>query len=359
MNYLFLGLLLVLTVRPACRAEKVVPAVADTFYPADSKLIQYVGRIDFKDPKKPRFWAPGVCITVRFQGPGCEVLLEDELLWGKNHNYIGLILDGKPTRRQLSAKTNTLRIGGNLADTGHTLVICKNTESNIGYLEFQGIRCRKLLPPPPKPARKIEFVGNSITCGTGADQSVVPCGQGQWHDQHNAYLAYGPSVARTLNAQWHLTAASGIGLMHSCCEMKVVMPQVFDKISLSNNTLAWDFRQYQPDVVTVCLGQNDGIQDSATFCRNYVRFLQTVRSHYPQADIVCLTSPMGDARLTAALKNYLTGVVNAATSQGDRKVHKFFFAGRYVGGCDSHPSLAEHQFIAAELSAYLKTITRW
>ncbi|MGY3091325.1 lysophospholipase L1-like esterase [Hymenobacter sp. UYAg731] len=352
MKKLFLALLLLCT-RPAfCRS-------ADKFYPADDKLIQYVGRVDFSDARKPRFWSPGVYVTLRFRGPSCTVSLNDEMLYGKNHNYIEVVLDGQPRRLQLTEKTNVLPLGTGLADTEHTLVVCKNTESNIGYLEFVGIRCRQLLPPPALPRRKIEFIGNSITCGTGSDLSEVPCGQGVWHDQHNAYLAYGPTVARSLGAQWALTAVSGIGLMHSCCGMDVVMPQVFDKVSLRENKIAWDFARYQPDVVTVCLGQNDGIQDSTTFCLNYGQFLQTLRQYYPKAEIVCLTSPMGDARLTAVLRNYLASIVRTAGARGDQKVHSFYFARRYTAGCDSHPSLAEHQLIAAELKAYIQSITGW
>src|SRR4029077_4929292 len=132
------------------------------------------------------------------------------------------------------------------------------------------IRCAKLVKPPSKRIRKIEFIGNSITCGTGSDLSEIPCGKGKWQDQHNAYMSYGAVTARTLGAQYHLSAVSGIGLMHSCCNMNIIMPQVFDKISMRNDTIKWDFKMYQPNVVTVCLGQNDGIQDSATFCKNYI-----------------------------------------------------------------------------------------
>ncbi|RPD44509.1 acetyl xylan esterase [Hymenobacter sediminis] len=358
MMHVLLPLLSTLPLLTGCFAQKPAPQnQATTFYTSDSKLIQYVGRVDFSNPKKPRFWAPGVYVTMKFKGPSCEVILNDGMAYGKN-NYLEVVLDSKPTRRLLTGKTDTVRVGG-LSDTEHTLTICKNTEANLGYLEVVGVRCRQLLKPAPLPRRKIEFIGNSITCGTGADETAVPCGKGEWHDQHNAYLAYGPTVARALNAQWQLTAVSGIGLMRSCCNMNLVMPQIFDKVSLRENKIAWDFSRYQPDVVTVCLGQNDGIQDSVAFTRNYVQFLQNVRGKYPRADIVCLTSPMSDAKLTAALKNYLTAVTSTLAAQGERKVHKFFFSRRYASGCDNHPSLTEHQLIAQELQAYLRTITKW
>ena len=51
---------------------------------------------------------------------------------------------------------------------------------------------------PNSNAPLIEFIGNSITCGAAADVSEVPCGSGVDYDQHNAYYAYGPRVARML-----------------------------------------------------------------------------------------------------------------------------------------------------------------
>ena len=234
-------------------------------FAADDKRLQYTGRIDFANPKLPRFWSPGVTVVVRFTGPSCEVVLNDEAT-GQNHNYVHIVVDGKASRVRLSGKSNTLRVAENLPNQPHTLTICKDTESGIGYLELVGVKCAGLLPPPPRPARKIEFIGNSITCGMGADASVVPCKTREWFDQHNAYQAYGPTTARALNAQYHLTAVSGIGLIRSCCNMTITMPEVFGRLNLRDGTGIWDFARYQPDVVTVTLGQNDGVQDSVKFC---------------------------------------------------------------------------------------------
>ena len=137
----------------------------------------------------------------------------------------------KPVRLQTKGRINEIIVEG-LSEDNHTITICKNTEAGIGYLEFAGINCKKLLELPVKPVRKIEFIGNSITCGTGMDLSEIPCGKGQWYDQHNAYMSYGPLTSRALYAQWVLSSVSGIGLIHSCCNMNITMPQVFDKINM-------------------------------------------------------------------------------------------------------------------------------
>jgi Carbohydrate esterase 2 N-terminal/GDSL-like Lipase/Acylhydrolase family len=329
------------------------------FYPADHSYIQYTGRIDFSNPKLPRFWQPGVYISIRFKGSYCDVIVNDEVLWGKNQNYLELVLDGKPVRLQTKSKTDTIRAGQNLSTGEHTLVVCKNTEANIGYLELVGFRCEALLEPTPKPVRKIECIGNSITCGTGSDQLAIPCGKGVWQDQHNAYMSYGAITARELDAQYHLSAVSGVGLMHSCCKMDIIMPQVFDKVSMRNDTIVWDFKNYQPDVVTVCLGQNDGVQDSAVFCNNYIRFLKTLRSYYPVSNIVLLSSPMADETLKVFMKKTLSAVALKRQQEGDTKIDTYFFSRSYTGGCDYHPTIDEHKLIAAELTEAVRKIMHW
>jgi lysophospholipase L1-like esterase len=329
------------------------------FFPAGHPYIQYTGRIDFTDPALPRFWQPGVYIAAQFEGRSCEIILKDEVLWGKNQNYLEIVVDGRAKRLQTKSKRDTIKIAENLAAGKHSLVICKNTEANIGYLELVGIRCHQLVKPPPKPKRKIEFIGNSITCGTGSDQSEIPCGKGVWQDQHNAYMSYGAVTARALNAQYHLSAVSGIGLMHSCCNMNIIMPQVFDKISMRNDTIACDFNKYQPDVVTICLGQNDGIQDSAAFCNNYIAFIKRLRRYYTNAMIICLGSPAADASLVVFMKKTLTAVVTKMNKDGDKKVRSYFFSKQYHHGCDGHPDLAEHQLIAEELIAFIRRTMRW
>lgn len=335
-------------------------SIGTKFFAADNPNIQYTGRIDFSNPKLPKYWAAGVYVQAKFKGNSCKVILHDEVLYGNNHNYIEVAVDNqKPYRLQLKGKTDTINISKNLDAGAHILTICKDTESGIGYLQFGGLVCTDLLPLPAKPKHKIEYIGDSITCGTGSDLSTVDCDKGQWYDQHNAYMSYGPTSARSLNAQWVLSSVSGIGLVHSCCDMKLLMPQVFDKVNQRQDTIKWNFSKYQPNVVTICLGQNDGVQDSVKFTTAYISFIKNIRSHYPTASIVCLTSPMGDFTLTKALKNYLTGIVNAINKSGDKNVSKYFFSKRFMHGCGTHPDLAEHQVMAMEVSSYIKKLKKW
>jgi len=342
-----------------CALAKPVKSKEVKFFSANDKHIKYVGRVDFSDPLKPRFWQPGVYVQAKFEGTSLSISVNDEVLYGKLHNYLEVAIDNnKPFRIQTTGKTNVIEVAKDLAPGEHTVTICKDTESGIGYIEFVGLKCEKLLSIK-EPKRKIEFIGDSITCGSGIDESTVKCDKGQWFDQHNAYLSYGPTVARQLNAQWYITAVSGIGMIHSCCKMDIVMPQVFDKINPRADTLKWNFSNYKPDVVTICLGQNDGNQDSTAFCSAYVAFVKIVRAHYPKADIICVSSPMANNDLRVILKKYITSIQQYLNDEGDHQIYHYFFDKGYNDGCGSHPGMAQHQVIAQQLAEYIKQVENW
>lgn len=330
-------------------------------YSATDTLIRYVGRIDFAHPGLARFWNPGIYLSLYFKGSSCKVILQDQVQYGVQHNYIEIVLDGKRKRIRLNHQTDTLTIATELSAGTHHLSICKDTESNIGYISIAGILCQALLPNQDlKNGEKylIECFGDSITCGASSDLSGVPCGQGRWEDQHNAYMSYGPSLARMLHADWIITAVSGIGLIHSCCGLKITLPEVYDKLALSPDSINWNFQKYQPDLATICLGQNDGLQDMNQFCAAYVDFIQKLRLHYPKTTFVLLTSPMADTALSHFLQSAIVKVEDALKNKGEHNTYHYFFKNRYNGGCDGHPTTQEHQKIATELFVFIQNILR-
>ena len=330
------------------------------FYKSNHPFIKYTGRVDFSDPEKPKFWASGTYLQIKFSGTYLNLKINDQMLYGNVLNYLEIKVDNEPAYRiQLKGKENIISLAKNLSKGTHTIIICKNTEPDNGYVQILGIECSKLLKPAPQQKRKMEFIGDSMTCGTGSDESGVKCKNGQWYDQHNAYSAYGPATARSLNARWQLSSVSGIGLIHSCCNKKTVMPQVFDKINMAQDTIAWDFKRYQADVVTVCLGQNDGIQDSTQFVDAYISFASKLRQYYPKARLIFLPSPMADTELKTVLVKYITAVKNHLYLKGDKNIGTYTFAKQYHQGCDGHPTMAEHQEIALELSKYIKKTLNW
>ena len=102
----------------------------------------------------------------------------------------------------------------------------------------------------------------------------------------------------------------------------------------------------------MCLGQNDGIQDSVKFTRAYVELLKSLRGYYPQAKLVCLTSPMAET-LRKVLTRYIQGVVKYSHTQGEKNLSAYYFTRQYKNGCGLHPDVEDDKRIADELSLFL------
>jgi len=254
-------------------------------------------------------------------------------------------------------------------DASHTIWIYKATEATTGPVIIQKITANNIKAIIPSNEPLIEFIGNSITCGAAADSTEVKCGQGVYHDQHNAYYAYGPRVARALHANYILSSVSGIGIYRTWNMDNPSMPQVYEKRSLqTSDTTYWNFKQYSPKIVSIALGTNDlsggdGVHarkpfDSAVFVKNYIAFVQLVKSKYPQATIALLSSPMINGNNRILLQNCLTAVklhIDSSFAK-DKPVALYFFKPMKAGGCMGHPSVEDHAVLADELFPFFKEL---
>lgn len=342
-----------------------------SLYLPDSDKIRYTGRIDFTNPQKPRLIGSGAYFMIKFRGESCTILLEDKSLYN-NYNYISIVIDGKYQRRIRVSKDKTeYMVTGNLKRKNHTLLVCKDTESQNGYIDLTGIVCSKILRIKKINKRKIEFIGNSITCGMGLDMSEIPCDSGKWFDQHNAYLAYGPLTARKLEADWLLSSVSGIGMTRYWNSQGPTMPQVYNRTYLNKDSSSlWNPRRYIPDLVSICLGTNDFSDgdgsydraelDSAEFVSAYISFIGTVRTKYPDAQICCLTSPMLDKEKSTRMQNYLSAVIKyMKETMNDNRIHMFCFSQSHTNGCSYHPDKEDHKYMSEELLPFFKHVMNW
>jgi lysophospholipase L1-like esterase len=353
---------------PGCSSTKSAAVVADSL-PA-TKLKPF-GRTVINN-QNLELVSSASHVGFSFEGGECR-LMASVPQW-LDHNYLQYELDGVYQKRvRISSKTGEPVVITAAGSGKHTVWIYKATEAHTGPVSIQRITGRKLNVLQRPSAPLVEFIGNSITCGAAADPSEVPCGTGEYHDQHNAYMAYGPRVGRSLGANYILSSVSGIGIYRTWNTDGPNMPQVYEKVDFQqSNPQQWDFSTYSPKVVSIALGTNDLSRgdgkherkpfDSAVFVNTYVQFVQLVKSKYPAAQIALLSSPMMHGRDRELLQNCLTAVkekVDAsrpATKPMMLPVEVFFFSPMQARGCTGHPNVDDHKLMADELLPFFKRL---
>lgn len=304
---------------------------------------------------------------ISFQGKACRITasLSD---W-QDHNYLQYEMDGVYQKRIKVSKNNEPIVLTANSEGRHTVWFYKATEAHTGPIFIQKVEGKNLQSIKPSSAPLIEFIGNSITCGAAADPSEVPCGQGLYHDQHNAYMAYGPRVARALKTNFILSSVSGIGIYRNWNSDGPTMPQVYEKTDFQESgNRYWDFKTYDPKIVSIALGTNDFSNgdgkkprlpfDSATFVSDYIKFVQTVKAKYPQAQIALLSSPMINGERRILLQNCLSAVKANVdrTFPNDKPVAMYFFKPMQARGCSGHPNIEDHGIMAEELVPFFKKL---
>lgn len=306
-------------------------------------------------------------IGFRFKGSECHMRVS--LPSWLDHNYLQYELDGQyEGRLRISARDTVIRFYAT-TEGWHTVWVYKATEAHTGPVFIKQIEAQQITSLQRPSAPLIEFIGNSITCGAAADPSDVPCGTGVYHDQHNAYMAYGPQVARALHANFLLSSVSGIGVYRNWNSDGPTMPQVYENTNFQqNSSQKWNFNTYSPDVVSIALGTNDFSRgdgkkerlpfDSTRFVDAYISFVKQVQAKYPAAQLALLSSPMLNGSARALLQNCISAVkagVDAAQPNA-KPIAIFFFEPMQASGCTGHPSVAEHGRMAESLLPFFRKL---
>jgi lysophospholipase L1-like esterase len=323
---------------------------------------RFIGRMDQKDAAGPRFAWSGSGVIARFEGTSVGVKLSG------NQQYT-VLLDGV-VRPKLLSGSGTTPIAQGLAAGTHVVELYRRTEASLGEAQFLGFDfgTGKVLSPPAAKARRIELVGDSISCGYGNEGADMSCPFSA--DTENHYLSYGALAARSVDAELVTVAWSGKGVVcnygddaTSCVDP---FPTFYDRSLPARSDSSWDFSSWQPDAVIVNLGTNDlsTSQDptQAAFESAYKSFIQHIRGKYANAFILCTNGPMLSGTDLTQARSYIGNVVKALNDAGDSKVKAFELTPQNSAdgyGCDYHPSLATHQKAAMQVTAVLRSTLGW
>ena len=211
----------------------------------------------------------------------------------------------------------------------------KLSECTQSLIALKAIRTDGEITPLEELTRRIEFIGDSITCGYGveAKHAEDPFSTAT----ENAEKSYAGIVAEKLGADRILTAFSGHGIVSGYTDDprtrngSELVPPYYEKVGRNGfklpsgrtvTDIPWDFAVWQPDDIIVNLGTNDlswCMDDpgrKAEFRALYTEFLKTVRKNNPAARILCILGAMGEglnAEMTCAVRDY-------TDQTGDKKI---------------------------------------
>lgn len=324
-----------------------------------SATIHTIGRFDTSDPAGPKFSWPGSTIIATFDGTGISAQLADNV----GNNYFVIAVDGgTPTAFRTQQGTSTYPIATGLASGKHTVSLVKRTESYDGIVQLLGLTPTggALVATPEPWARRIEFVGDSITCGYGVlggactNPSV---------DEEDWTVTAGALVAAQLHAEPTTISYSGIGMYRDYSGSTTnQMPTRFLLTLADIPSSTWGFTTPPPDVVVIDLGTNDfaGGDPGTAFLMAYTTFLQQeLRPHYPNAWVIVAVSPMLSGTSRTQISAYLNGVVSTLQAAGDKRVAYFEYDFEQTMGCQYHPDVATNQAMAAKIVPFIEQLTGW
>ncbi|MDR7232035.1 lysophospholipase L1-like esterase [Caulobacter sp. BE264] len=294
------------------------------------------------------FGWPGVYFEGRFTGSSVEVVVDT----GGEH--LAVSVDG--VRKAELTKSGQTRLKLDRLGPGeHVVRLDKLTESQSGSSRFQGFfvgEGSEALPAPSRP-RRIEFIGDSHTVGYGVRSTSRDCTESQVHELTDTSLAFGPILARRLDADYRIVAFSGRGVVRNYNGVAAgqPLPALFPRlIPGQEQPRVGADDTWSPDVLVIGLGTNDFSTplnpgepwaNEATLRQDYrdryVAFIQALKASRPKARVFLIA---GDT--------FAEDVAQVADRTGAKAVR---ITDMDRGACHWHPSVADQRMMADRLEA--------
>ena len=357
---------------------------------ADCRKINYSGRIDFSCPKSPMLIYAGSSLRFRFTGSHLSVIVSSFSF--HCDIKIGYVLDGK--EGTLTIDKNRLSY---FDDNSELCDICFNKRISSAELEipvdsdtmihdfilfkrmggthlmtFEGAfidESGDITDQPPLPVRKLEFYGDSVSCGSVCEilectGSIDPSGDTAQYD--NAWHSFPMITGRLLNAQVHNISQGGMAVLNGtgyCFGPGFPgLETIYSELQYMSYypESRWNFSDYIPDAVVIALGQNDShcegredndIHDSEFRDRwksAYKTILRDLMQKYPDSVfILTMTILYHNSEWDKAIDE----IVSEMNSD---RIYRFRFR-RNGKGTPGHPRIPEQEEMACELAEFLNS----
>ncbi|WNG42820.1 SGNH/GDSL hydrolase family protein [Archangium minus] len=348
-------------------------------YNSNDAKLQHIGRIDWSTPDGPTYAHSGVTHRFRCNCTAVDVAFKDLGGGGEsNTNWVNIIVDGE-TKAKVELKKDAELLTGvrDLKKGEHTIEIVKRTGPHAGRIQFLGVSLQGILVDPPNwRPKKIEVIGDSITCGYG-NEARIPAGPdysgpntGYHSKNEDVSQAYGTLLGRRFDAEVITTCVLGAGVYRNIDGSPdgKAFPDIYERIYPDSEEPRFDTKLFPPDLIVINLGNNDFnvLNESGTpsappkeaFKKAYTNFVLKLRKQYPAAKIVCAVGPMANDTYPAGgehwtkMQEYVSEMVKEL---GDTNVLYFPHTPLAVDpyGEDWHPTAENHAAMANALSDFI------
>ncbi|GGH36051.1 SGNH/GDSL hydrolase family protein [Paenibacillus segetis] len=349
-------------------------------YKATEKYVKIIGRTyDYNEV----LWLAlsGGGVEFSFYGKKAEMIIKGDpiAVSGDNEARIGIYVNGirviddmvnEPLKRYTAFDSDT--------EQQVTIKVVKLSEAALSTIGIQEIivDAKEGIKPTPENVHKIEFIGDSITCGYGVDDDDVAGSFSTKTEDVTKTYAY--LTSQKLQADHSMVSYSGYGIISGYTEngeklLSQLVPDYYEKVGKSEGkfdgtvvpqSVSWDFGKFVPDLIVVNLGTNDYSYTKdepdrqADYTKQYTEFLKMVRRTNPGATLLCAFGIMGDSLYPCvkhAVSQYTkeTGDTNIAVMKFDVQLE----ADGYV--VNFHPSEVTQEKAAEKLVAHIKTLMKW
>lgn len=333
----------------------------DKYIAPDTGKIVVTGRHNITSEGWIVYDYPAVSLRLRFRGTTIGLHIAD------TSNYFNVFIDKRLHQVFKGTGDKHYVLAENLRDTIHTVNIIKRTEAEVGKTVVKGVVLpadAALFKAFSKP-HKIEVIGNSITCGYGAEALAGANYSDSTEDARDSYAAF---LADTFNADLSMVAYSGKGVVRNYGDSvqvsRVPMPALYNRALVFQADAEWDFSQWIPDLVMINLGTNDFSTrphpDSAMFVRAYKRLMAEVHKHYPDVPLFTISGPL----MNAPASRYIRAAGTSYRQSHNARIRFVELPSDLLiepddYGADHHPAKSGQKKMADYIYPHLKAFMQW
>ncbi len=247
-------------------------------------------------------------------------------------------------------------------DEVHMVTILKLTEAAMSYVALVELDIvdGELVKGqfPSKPELKLEFIGDSITCGYG----VLGEPESEYTlREENGLLTYGQIATEILGARARFFSVSGYGAYIDYeGNVEGNVPRLYPYINwFADKEMLYDYKEYIPDVVVINLGTNDSghmhknwVQEG--FIKSYSNFITRLKEIYPNTKILCICGTLCDIMF-----EWIEKAICICEEKGIKDIYMRRLPYHNVeedGMASQHPSIITHQKDGKRVADFIREI---